>query len=95
MCQFDIPAVFIALFDSNSYEEVIRNVISLGGDTSTMACMVGGIAEPLFGMPEDLEYKCLEVLESHLSTSMIMFEYNCKWERYANPYIRKIICQQV
>lgn len=42
------------LFLSNDYESAIRNAISIGGDTDTIACIVGGMAEALYGVPEYL-----------------------------------------
>lgn len=42
------------LFSSNDYESAIRNAISIGGDTDTIACIVGGMAEALYGVPQYL-----------------------------------------
>lgn len=39
---------------SNDYETAIRNAISIGGDTDTIACIVGGMAEALYGVPQYL-----------------------------------------
>lgn len=53
-CNNSVPqAIFIALV-SNSYEETIRNAISIGGDTDTIACISGSIAEALYGIPNYL-----------------------------------------
>ena len=46
--------VLYALFKSDSYEDAIRKVISFGGDTDTNACIVGGMAEALYGVPDEL-----------------------------------------
>ena len=43
-----------ALFSSNSFEESVRKVISFGGDTDTNACIVGSMAEAMFGIDNDL-----------------------------------------
>lgn len=45
------------LFISNDYESAIRNAISIGGDTDTIACIVGGMAEALYGVPKYLVEK--------------------------------------
>lgn len=42
------------LFISNDYESAIWNAISIGGDTDTIACIVGGMAEALYGVPQYL-----------------------------------------
>ena len=67
-CQGSVPESIIAFLESNSYEEAIRNAVSLGGDSDTMACIAGGIAQAFYGdipsmieqeirdrLPEDLE----------------------------------------
>lgn len=50
-CNETIGNCLYALFNSNSYEEAIMKVISYGGDTDTNACIVGSMAEALFGVP--------------------------------------------
>ncbi|MCU0418638.1 MAG: ADP-ribosylglycohydrolase family protein [Cyclobacteriaceae bacterium] len=52
-------AIFIFLV-SNHYEETIRNAISIGGDTDTIACMAGGIAEAYYGpVPDPIRQEAL------------------------------------
>lgn len=53
-CSETLPNCLYALFSSNSYEEAIRKTISYGGDTDTNACIVGSMAEALFGIDESL-----------------------------------------
>lgn len=48
-CQGSVPESIIAFLESNDFEESIRLAISLGGDTDTMACMAGSIAEAFYG----------------------------------------------
>jgi len=48
-CQGTVPQAIIAFLDSNSYEDAVRNAISLGGDSDTLACIAGGIAEAYYG----------------------------------------------
>ena len=55
ICQKSVPEAIIAFLEGNSYEDVIRKAVSLGGDSDTIACMAGAIAEPFFGMPETLK----------------------------------------
>lgn len=57
-CQGSVPEAIIAFLDSNSYEDAIRNAISLGGDSDTQACIAGGIAEAFYGgVPEPIREK--------------------------------------
>lgn len=48
-----VPEALIAALSAESFEEAMRNALYIGGDSDTLACMAGGIAEALFGMPED------------------------------------------
>lgn len=48
-CQGTVPEAIIAFLDANDYEDAIRNAISLGGDSDTLACITGAIAEAYYG----------------------------------------------
>ena len=48
-CQGTVPEAIIAFLDSGSHEDAVRNAISLGGDSDTLACITGGIAEAYYG----------------------------------------------
>jgi len=47
-CQGSVPESIIAFLESNSYEDAVRKAVSLGGDSDTMACITGGIAEAYY-----------------------------------------------
>ena len=47
-CQKSVPESIIAFLEANSYEEAVRNAVSLGGDSDTMACISGSIAEAFY-----------------------------------------------
>ena len=49
-CQGTVPQAIIAFLDSESFEDAIRKAVSLGGDSDTLACITGGIAEAFYGM---------------------------------------------
>ena len=48
-CQRTVPEAVISFLDSESYEDAVRNAVSLGGDADTLACITGGIAEAFYG----------------------------------------------
>ena len=48
-CQGTVPEAIIAFMESDSYEDAVRNAISLGGDSDTLACITGAIAEAYYG----------------------------------------------
>ncbi len=51
-CQGTVPEAIIAFLDSESYEDAVRNAVSLGGDSDTLACITGGIADAFYGVPD-------------------------------------------
>ena len=53
-CQDTVPQALEAFFESNSFEDAIRNAISIGGDSDTLAAITGGIAEAYYGIPADI-----------------------------------------
>lgn len=53
-CQGSVPQSIVAFLEASDYEETIKLAISLGGDTDTMACIAGAIAEAYWGVPEDI-----------------------------------------
>jgi ADP-ribosylglycohydrolase len=53
-CQGSVPEAIIAFLESTGFEDAIRKAISIGGDSDTVACITGGIAEAYFGVPEDI-----------------------------------------
>ncbi len=48
-CQRTVPEAIVAFLDATSYEDAVRNAVSLGGDSDTLACITGGIAEAFYG----------------------------------------------
>ena len=54
-CQGTVPEAVIAFLDSSSYEDAVRKAISLGGDSDTLACITGGIAQAFYkGVPPEI-----------------------------------------
>ena len=54
ICQDTVPQAITCALESESFEDAIRNAISLGGDADTLAAIAGPIAEALHGIPEKL-----------------------------------------
>lgn len=53
-CQETVPQAIGSALESVSFEDAVRNAISLGGDSDTLAAIAGPIAEALYGIPEDM-----------------------------------------
>lgn len=66
-CQGSVPEAIIAFLESESYEDAVRNAVSLGGDADTQACIAGGIAEAYFGpVPTEIHEKVANSLPRDL-----------------------------
>ena len=68
-CQGSVPESIICFLEGGSYEETVRLAVSLGGDTDTMACIAGSIAEAYWGLPEDLKDECLKRIPDSMKTT--------------------------
>lgn len=73
-CQETVPQAFQAFFESKSFEDAIRNAISIGGDSDTLAAICGGIAEAYYGVPMDIRKTALTFLDSRLKKILTSFE---------------------
>ena len=54
-CQDSLPKALASFFEGTSYEDTVRNAVSLGGDTDTLAAIAGAMADAMYGVPEDIE----------------------------------------
>lgn len=66
ICQLSVPQAFEAFFESVGFEDAIRNAISIGGDSDTIAAIAGSIAEAYYGIDEDLKNEALSFLDTYL-----------------------------
>lgn len=62
-CQETVPQAITAFLESNGFEDAIRNAISLGGDSDTLAAITGSIAEAAYGIPQPIKDKALSYLD--------------------------------
>jgi ADP-ribosylglycohydrolase len=53
-CAGTVPQAITCALEATDYDDAIRNAVSIGGDTDTIACITGGIAEVLFGLPDEI-----------------------------------------
>jgi len=65
-CQGSVPQAIVAFLESDSFEDAIRNAVSLGGDSDTIAAMAGAIAEAYYGIPDDLVDALLPFLDERI-----------------------------
>ena len=73
-CQGSVPEAIIAFLEGESFEDSVRNAVSLGGDSDTIACIAGSIAEAFYGVPEELKAECRRRLTPDLLEILERFE---------------------
>jgi ADP-ribosylglycohydrolase len=77
-CQKTIPEAIVAFLKSTDFEDAIRNAVSLGGDTDTLTCITGGIAQAFYGgVPEAIVREVFKRLDQPLReiTEVFMEKY--------------------
>ena len=76
-CQGSVPQALEAFLESVSFEDAIRNAISIGGDSDTIAAITGGVSEAYYGVPEEIRDMALSYLDDTQTEILIAFS-----ERY-------------
>ena len=74
ICQVSLPQALTCFFEGESYEDVIRNCISIGGDSDTIAAIAGGIAEAYYGIPDEIKAQIWDYLPPVLAGVCRNFE---------------------
>ena len=65
-CKGTVPQSIICFLESTNFEDAIRKAIYIGGDSDTIACIVGGIAEAYYGITQDIRETVMEYLTEEL-----------------------------
>ena len=73
-CQGTVPQAIEAFLESTGFEDAIRNAISVGGDSDTLAAITGGIAEAYYGVPDDIRRAAVKYLDPDLLSILREFE---------------------
>lgn len=73
-CQDTVPQALMAFFESTDFEDAIRNAISIGGDSDTLAAICGGVAEAYYGVPAGIRKHALTFLDQQLLKILTAFE---------------------
>lgn len=80
-CMQTVPEAITAFLEGETFEDVIRTAVSLGGDCDTLTCIAGSIAEGFYGVPHEIKDECYRRLTPELATmvsniSLCIKEYN-------------------
>ena len=78
-CQGTVPQAITAFLESRDFEDAIRNAVSLGGDSDTLAAITGSIAEAAYGVPRWMEDRALSYLDAPL------LDVIRRWKAYIEP----------
>ena len=73
-CQDTVPQALKAFFESTDFEDAIRNAVSVGGDSDTLAAITGSIAQAYYGVPYEIRLEALSRLDVRLYGIFSEFE---------------------
>ena len=73
-CQQSVPEAILSFLESRDFEDTVRNAVSLGGDSDTLAAIAGSIAEGRYGIPAELQGRVLALLDPPLRKVLDAFE---------------------
>jgi ADP-ribosylglycohydrolase len=65
-CQKTVPQAITCALEATDFEDAIRNAVSIGGDSDTVAAITGSIAQAMFGIPDWIKTKALSYLPDEL-----------------------------
>lgn len=73
-CMETVPEAITAFLESESFEDAIRNAVSLGGDTDTLGAITGAIAESCYEVPEELKIECMNRIPEEMKEVLLKFQ---------------------
>jgi type I restriction enzyme M protein len=73
-CQGSVPQALESFFESSSFEDAIRNAVSIGGDSDTIGAICGAVAGAYYGVPEEIRMKVETFLDAPLLKTLHDFE---------------------
>lgn len=71
-CQGTVPQSIVAFLESIDFEDAIRNAISIGGDSDTLAAITGSLAEAYYGIPLEMKKIALSYLDDYLKLLILL-----------------------
>lgn len=74
ICQVSVPQALVCFLLSDSFIDTIRRSVSIGGDSDTIACIAGGIAEAFYGMDDEYQKIVYDRIDDTLEEILSLFE---------------------
>lgn len=79
-CQDSLPKALKSFLEGDSYEDVVRNAVSLGGDTDTLGAIAGAMAEAMYGVPEEIVSRGRDFLPKDMVEVLQRFDESFRHE---------------
>lgn len=77
ICQETVPQALTSFFESEDFEDALRKAVWLGGDSDTIACITGSVAEAFYGdIPSYMLGIVKEKLDEFLLEKVSLFRQN-------------------
>lgn len=84
-CQDSVPQAIRSVLEAKDFEDAIRNAVSIGGDSDTIACIAGSIAEAVFGIPHWMREKAMTYLTPEMRAIVQEFENRFGYNEIGTP----------
>lgn len=85
-CQDALPKALVSFFEGESYEDVVRTAVSLGGDTDTIAAIAGAMADAMYGVPVGMTVTGMDYLEDDMKEVLNNFQEFTGGEKESDLY---------
>lgn len=83
-CQGSVPQAITAFLESSDYEDAVRLAVSIGGDSDTIACITGGIAQAFYKkIPDFITAKAVEFLD--INQNRVVSDFSKRYTGCASP----------
>lgn len=82
-CQGTVPLAVEAVLGASDYEDAIRRAVSFGGDSDTLACITGALAQAAFGLPTAIRRKATAYIPNYMRE--VIKEFERKYIQTARP----------
>ena len=68
-----MPQAIVAFLESEGFEDAVRNAVSIGGDSDTLAAITGSLAEGFYSVPDPIRQRALDILDDGLRSLALTF----------------------
>ena len=72
-CRGTVPVALEAFYEADSFEDTLRNAVSVGGDSDTLTGIAAGIAEAYYGIPDPIRREAMAFLDEEMRRIAVRF----------------------